>query len=299
MKSVKYLLILLGLALTVGCVRENTDDCYSIVTLRFSYTGDNGTEIFNEKIEKLDLYIFDESNRVVHERTLTPGELASRSAEVQLAPGQTYRAVCVGNAHGTSLLGLYEGTASETKMTHPVIHPDVETGDRRVDSYDHLYHGSQNLAVTRAGDESGTIQLASSHIDMVVEVAGYHPDASGRADGEQPLFIEHTNLPAWTDFDNQCPFDDNVSHFPAGIIRDGTYVFEYNVMRNLDETFILLHNAAGEVIYTLDVPAFLAEHPELDARLHEAVVPIRIEFKNLEVVVSIPEWAIEKTKPEF
>jgi hypothetical protein len=45
---------------------------------------------------------------------------------------------------------------------------------------------------------------------------------------------------------------------------------------------------------------FLAAHPEIEHQSHEAVIPIRIEFRSLdEVVVSIPEWAVKKTDPEF
>jgi hypothetical protein len=165
-----------------------------------------------------------------------------------------------------------------------------------VDTHDDLYHGATTLAVTRGVNAERQIDMRSSHIHMVVEVAGY---AGTRAAGDAPVSIEHTNLPAWTDFENRHASDERLSHLPRHNVRDGAWVFDYSVMRNLDGSSIVVRNAAGETIHTVDVGQFLADHPEVDHTLQEALVAIRIEFRSLEVVVTIPEWALEGASPEF
>jgi hypothetical protein len=300
MKYVKVLLLLLCLAPAAGCVREDAAECDRAVTIRFSYTGDGDTEIFGEKIDKVDLYVFDQNHRVVLSRSLTPDELAGQSAQVSLPPGKTYRAVSIGNAHNNVTASLHEGAVSDTKLMHPVTHPDIETGDRRVDSNDHLYHTAGDLTVSASEDTEHLLTFSAAHHDVVVEVAGYVDPAPVRADGDPGLYIEHLNLPAWTDFENNHSADEHLSHFPMGVVRDGVYVHEYNVMRHLDDSYIHVHSAEGDLLYELDVTAFLAEHPAIDPARHEDVLAIRIEFTSLhDVSVSIPEWAIKKTNPEY
>ena len=292
MKYTKFSLILPLLALLTGCIRDTLDNCNTTFRLLFSYTGDGTQELFNEKITHGDLFVFDENHKPVLTHELTAEQLESRSVELSLPDG-TYHAVCVGNGHDAAWLALEEGTTFDTKIVHPVTHPDIETGDQRVDSHGHLYQGYTPLALTRVDGAEHTIELAAAHIDMVVEVAGYH------AGEEPPLYIEHANLPAWTDFSNLCAPEEIVSHFPEAEFREGVYVHTYNVMRGLEDSQIHLHTTEGELLHTVDVMEFLAEHPEIDPYLHEVLVPIRIEFKNLEVVVTVPEWAIKDTKPEF
>ena len=55
MKKAIILYILLLVTVT-GCIKENLDDCET--TLYFSYLGDGTKEIFPQKIEKVDMYIY-------------------------------------------------------------------------------------------------------------------------------------------------------------------------------------------------------------------------------------------------
>ena len=70
MKKAIILYILLLVTVT-GCIKENLDDCET--TLYFSYLGDGTKEIFPQKIEKVDMYIYNQTNDSLYfgEREIT------------------------------------------------------------------------------------------------------------------------------------------------------------------------------------------------------------------------------------
>ena len=53
------LFMLLTVGMFSGCIKEDMDDCpkYSVNTLSLSYKGDGTTEIFNDKIEQVVMYV--------------------------------------------------------------------------------------------------------------------------------------------------------------------------------------------------------------------------------------------------
>ncbi len=319
MKFAFFPILLVCFALTAGCdVREDTENCDNTVLLRFSYTGDGETEIFNDsrlpsgellngKINRLDLYVFDENDQVLEgyaPYALSQEELASQSVRVKLPTNHEYHAVCIGNAYNSVTHNLREGSVYDTQLMHHISHPDSPTPDDLIDTYDHLYHGERQLALTRAGVVEDVVNINCSHIDMFVEVVAHEsvfPQMS-RAEGGQVLSIEHEGTPKWLDFSN-TPSEETVSKHPNPVsIEDLTHYHEYQVKRNVEGSRIHIRDMEGNTVYTLDVTDFLENHSEIKdgLDLQEAILPIRIEFERVgDVKVTIPAWAIEKLNPEF
>lgn len=117
-----FCLLLLG-GLSTSCIREDLSDCFSTNTLLLSYKGDGETEIFGDKICRVEMYVFDAENRCVANGVLPPNEVEARAAKLpQLKPGD-YRIVCLGNTHhtqvATSLRAISAGLPLPTAAISP------------------------------------------------------------------------------------------------------------------------------------------------------------------------------------
>lgn len=326
MKFAIFPILLFCFALTAGCVRDNTDDCDNTVLLSFSYTGDGETEIFNDarlpsgqlvrgKISRLDLYVFDENDMIVEgfaPYQLSEEELKSQSVRIKLPTGQNYHTVCIGNSDNSQTYSLREGSVYDTKLFHPVTHPDIPTGDELIDDFDHLYHGEHALALTRTGIVNGTVNINSSHFDVIVEVVGHEnlPGIPTRANGEPVVNIEHEGVPAWVNFANEIAIDETETKNPIGVLTEDprtpgrmAHIYEYSVKRSVTGSKIHVKDLEGNLVGpSVDVDEFLENNAELLAglNLQEAVLPIRIEIERLGVInVTISTWGIVEAKPEF
>lgn len=176
-----------------------------------------------------------------------------------------------------------------------------ETGCRQ----DSLYYATTSYTVLPySGDEEAnqtkTIEFASSHYDLSVEVAGV--PAPGTRAGSLPV-LEICGVSPCTDFENRA----------CGEATDYLLETEYeagkalltartNIMRHKNHENVNIRLSAapnGEPLAEVNLARFLADNPIIDCSKHEVLIPIRIEFKSGEITVSVPEWYIEQVKPEF
>lgn len=91
MKKAIILYILLLVTVT-GCIKENLDDCET--TLYFSYLGDGTKEIFPQKIEKVDMYIYNQNNVFVQKTVLNRKELNRQRGTTLNLPSGQYHIIC-------------------------------------------------------------------------------------------------------------------------------------------------------------------------------------------------------------
>ena len=94
MKYTKYILSLMFLASLNGCIKEDMSDCPGNCTLKFSYVGDGTTQIFQDKIHKVDMYVFDSDGALLSSHPISEADIKTRATELKLPIGN-YRIVTV------------------------------------------------------------------------------------------------------------------------------------------------------------------------------------------------------------
>ena len=87
---------MLLVALTTGCIKEDLDSCDT--NLIFRYFGDGTKDIFPEKIEKVDLYVYSENGALVETIGLDQGDLRNNQGTPLNLPAGKYRVVGWGNS---------------------------------------------------------------------------------------------------------------------------------------------------------------------------------------------------------
>lgn len=294
-----FCLMLLGVV-TASCVREDLDDCFSTNRLLLSYTGDGETEIFPDKICRVEMYIFDAGNKCVSSTTLPQDQVERMTAELPPLKAGDYRIICIGNAHDTEVEDLGCGDYSGiTFSSASYLSGEAVSGN------DSLYYASKLYTVrpfTGKGTDDYTevISFASSHYDLLVEVVGVPPMED--AAGYDPV-IDVCGVSPRTDFENRaCGTDTDYrleNDYESGrwFLSARANIMRHKDHENVDVCFRL--SPDKEPLVTVNLAEFLDSHPIIDCSKHEVLIPIRIEFKSGAITIDVPEWYVEQVKPEF
>jgi hypothetical protein len=69
--------------------------------------------------------------------------------------------------------------------------------------------------------------------------------------------------------------------------------------KDADVEFELVDKSTGEVVHTLLLADFLKTFTQIDVTKQEVLIPIIVEFKNIGVDVTIPDWMIHPVTPDY
>ena len=294
--KIRYVISLIAaFSLLTGCIREDRSDCTCDVLLSFIYMGDGDDDIFPEKIDQVNMYVYSAAdNSLAGEYVFDKDALtAEQGAHLHLFPGN-YRIVCWGNMFENTQV---EKTYSEAKVAEPVwFKSDSYTGT------DPLYFSDVEISVPESlQDVTETCEFESSHIDMYVKLKGFK-GAMGQSGEEVAVNVSHTGCHAYTDFFNvpaaeKCEVMPEIMDDPED---EDSYIMQYNVLRFTEDeatSLILTNSADGNEIYTVSIPDFIDRYEvEVDGK-QEAAVAIQITLGP--VGVEVVEWNIEDVFPGF
>lgn len=301
---------LLVFVLPSSCVKQDLDDCDNI-TIYFRYLADGDTDVLDQYISKIDLYVFDENGHIMDVGHYTQDELKNFDAvpSFRLQYGKRYTVVAVGNAYdNTEVDNLEAGRLSEIYLQSP-FRNDESTN---VVNHDENYIGRQEfvMPIQEGIVYRDTVTLYSSHVDTEVEIYGL-PAPQNRTDMSYELIFENSN--EQISFENKINVEEKGSIYPE-LFYDaerGCYhtsdlaLFRLDNERGVDETtcaheLVLKDKNTGVELVRGNILNYLNRYQEnIDVTKQEALLPISIVFDRVGVSIRLPEWYVEDIEPDW
>lgn len=313
----KILMALVVIVLATGCIKDDYDDCDN-VTIYFQYLADGNKDVLYQHMKGVDLYVFDEGGHIMGVGHYNEDELKNFAAKpsFKLTPGRKYKVVAVGNAYErTEVVNL----TSETEFNKIYIQHPAWGTDEEVDGHDHNYMGQHEFYIPKKNEFTmyrDTLTLYSAHINVEIEVNGLPAPDGTRAGDEIPykLMIEQSN--AQTDFDGNINTDSDAKGtcYPNLIYdaerncyrTDNLALFRMDDHNgHIDEEcceheLVLVEKATGKELVRGNIYNYLKYYEdEIDITKQEAILPIAINFSNVDVNITLPDWVIIDGKPEW
>lgn len=317
----KIIFALAVLVLPTSCIKEDMADCDN-VTIYFQYLADGDTDVLYQYMSKIDLYVFDESGHIMGVGTYNEDELKRFAAipSFKLRPGQRYKVVAVGNAYdATKVVNLDATSFSDIYLQSP----EWENGaDNRVTNHDNNYLGQLEFTMP---DQEGvmyrdTVTLYSAHINVDIEIYGL-PVPPSRQSEEIPYELSIENSNAQCSFNNEINTDKKGTIYPDLIYDYDKQCYRTNdfVLFRMDDwrngydrveadycshTLVLREKGApegAEPLFTGEFYNYITGNAQIEELVvrQEAVLPIELQFHNLEGSITIPDWVIVDGQPDW
>ena len=289
-------LLLVG-GLSASCIKEDNSDCFNIYRLALSYLGDENSEIFPEKIDRVDMYVFDGNGNCITSTRLSDAEVKAQLTTLPPLEEGTYRIVCVGNAYDTKVENIDARDHSRTSFAAA----DYINGET-VSGNDPLYWSAIDYVIAPYDEykqiETRTTYFKCSHYDISVEVVGV-PDPNTKA-GNYPVIALEGVAPR-TDFNNRAHGEPTTYVMETN--HDGNLTLKglNNIMRhtNHEDVWVRVYTPdQKELLAEINFAQFLNKYSDMiDVTKNEVLIPFQIIFKPTEVTIKLPNWFVETVRP--
>lgn len=288
MKKSRFIYVLSLIVLLSGCIKEDLEDCYTY--LYFSYLGDGTQEIFPQKIEEVNLYIYNESGSLVETIILDKNDLNNYQGTSLFLPDGKYRVVCWGNSEADTQIN-----GASTFGSAIVAAPRYFT-KQLIYTNDSLYIGSRDIEVFQYQSTLDTVYFSSAHIKMMVEIDGLEDILF---EDSSPVELQVGNLSPTVDFTKRFS-SEKIMYYPLFDVENNTreLVSRFNVLRYNDnnDVFInLVSKETGQTIYSLKLSDFMKANNITVDNINEAFVGIRFRFNGTNITVT--PWDEEIIRP--
>lgn len=320
-RAIKHILLfsmsLVQIVLLTGCIRENLDGCERCI--EFEYFADGDSDVFDEYIERVSLYVFDQNDQLVPTNVLggsnpiilEQNDLKKYQGVKLMLTGGTYRFVALGNPNTEQESEVYN--VESGNMAEIIVrHPNVLT--TAIEGNDPLYLGSKLVEIPDDVNFATKLRLYSAHNKVSVTVKGYvAEDGMGQSalasGGELELRLKDVSSEFDFYIDNTSAEDQNlasgeyVEYNPTLTLdkESGWYESRFNILRHTATSpleFEIVERSTERVLCSVTLEKFLEEFYEVDITKQEVLIPLIVEFAD-EVIVTIPSWMLEHRNPIY
>lgn len=286
--------------LSAGCINEDMSDCPTPFNteLTFSYSGDSqDPAMFSRAIDGVTLFVFDRTDgQQILQKTIAKADLNRFQGTQLYLPAGDYRIVCWGNAFGDT--EILSSTLSQGR-----IHAPAYGAQTKIPTNDHLYHGDYNITVPAADKMpdkvTGDIPFRGAHIDMEIHVKNFGQSA---APATWPV-LEIGNLMPQYDMQMNAvqPFGTTYHPTVAWNTQRKVMTSVFQVLRFDDNNpvTVTVREPDNTVKATIDLRQYMADNGISVDDKHEAAVRMLIEFTDLGISITIPDWSAIGTEPEI
>lgn len=284
--------------LSSSCVREDYSNCYNRYYVDLSYMGDGIKEIFNDKMSKVQMYIFNSETDCISATELTEREIQKRQAMLPPLNEGDYRIVFLGNPHSTFVGGL---TSSDLEQV--LFAAEDYVNGETVSGNDSLYFASMSYAIEPFHKKRQPVYRQAdfhcAHYDVSVEVTGVPPVT--RAAGSYPV-IKIEGLSPYTDFTQRVCGEPAVYQLETRYDGVNTMTASCSIMRHLnhEDVWLKIYSPFGEELASVNFATFITTNKDLiDCSKEEVLIPFKVEFKSIGIEITVPEWVVKDLHPEY
>lgn len=276
-------LLLMIAALFTSCFDEDTDDCPAdSYPLYFSYKGDIDTDIFQSKIESVNLYIYNLDNTLVKSMLVAKSDLALFQGAYLNLPVGKYNIVCWGNITALSSV-KQENNSQSAELAHPNYYTATN-----IESNDSLYYGNYTIDILPKSEKKDTVHFIGSHIKFKINIY--------RTNNTTNYIVRVNNLLPTYNFAMQS-LQNPISYYPT-TTDNSTYRF--NILRIKDDnavTIDIVDPLSNNIIYTLSLKDYMIQYGISVENKNEASITVNFSATNIGIIV-LP-WNGENLYPEM
>lgn len=313
MKTVLQLVLLATLALS-GCIDGDLKECPKTqgIILKFRDL-EAGVDVFSKTISSVHLFVFDRYNgQFVTSKQIDKAALAKlQGAELDLPVGD-YQIVCWANANLNSELYISSKIADinnpiQAYLLDAKVNPTTGYAQNGDKLYYAPYSNSNSffISLPASAKTEYLLDFRTAHSVIEVYVTGF-TDLFNQSSNLSPN-IELTNITPKYDFKlNQFGDPTTYKQTTHKQNREGveTQVASFNVPlceKNKDINIVLRKQSNNQIIESINMKAFVAEHYSQINLSSPETQTIKIEFKyiNGNVSISVPTWKDDVISPEI
>lgn len=310
-----YISLLLSTLFMNGCIGEDMNACIETdtnnLTLNFSYIDGDGREIFSDKIDKVDVFIFDQANSFVCFKSVDKTSLSVfAGTQMNLSSG-IYRIVCWANSFDNTTFNLFDNNIS---FEDAFIHNSLWDENSLFVNGDPLYYGqpsqdelssSQEFVVTvpEKGEATATISFCPAHITIEVFITGLEDLSIGgellAPTIELAEIFTHYNFEMQT-LNTTIPYRDLSTFHSIDKQQIASSCFYTPLFKEDTSIEIIIKKTSDKSTVTaFSLANFMVENNITINSTGETVIPILIEYKQASVEIKLPTWDKNPIKPEI